>query len=276
MAEVGATHRDPLMALDISSSVQALPRSHGAAQLSRAEGRLRRLHQQGCLKILMPRNRCEAVVVNTAGGITGGDRLALGIHAGRGESLTVTTQAAERVYRSAGGAGQVSNLLTLDEGARIDWLPQETILFEGSALERRLTVEMAPGATLLAAESVVFGRAAHGETLRRFHLRDHWRIRRGDRLIHAEAMRLDGMPTGPATLAGVRAVATMILAAPGAEHGLDAARAAIPQGAEAGVSALPGLLVARFLAPSAQALRAALVPLIAHFRAGPPPRVWQL
>ncbi len=276
MAVVGQADRGPPMALDLSTSLTDLPRSHGSAGLSCGGGRLGRFHQQGCLKLLMPRGRAEAVVVNTAGGITGGDRLALDIHAGEGEALTVTTQAAERVYRSAGGAGQVSNLLTLGPGSRIDWLPQESILFEGAALERRLTVDMAESAILLAVESLVFGRAAHGEVLRRLHLRDHWRIHRGGRLIHAEAVRMDAMPAGAATLAGIRASATLILAAPGAEDGLDAARAVLPAGAEAGVSALPGLLVARFLAPSSQALRAALIPLIRHFRAGPPPRVWQL
>lgn len=258
------------------STFAAVPRSHGLAQLSRGEGRLRRLHQQGCMRILMPRGRAEAVLVNTAGGIAGGDRLRTEIHAGRGERLTLTTQAAERVYRSTGAAGRVANLLTLEDGARIDWLPQETILFEGSSLERRLTVTMAESATLLAVESLVFGRAAHGEVLRCLRLRDHWRIHRGPRLIHAEAVRLDAMPAGQATLNGVRAAATLILAAPGAADELDAARALIPQGAEAGISALPGMLVARFLAPSSQALRAALIPLIGHFRAGPPPRVWQL
>lgn len=246
------------MSLGISTST-AVPRSHGLARLSRSDGRLRRLHQQGCMRILMPRGRSEAVVVNTAGGIAGGDRLAAEIHAGSGERLTLTTQAAERVYRSTGEAGQVANLLTLEEGSRIDWLPQETILFEGAALERRLTVTMAESATLLAVESLVFGRAAHGEVLHRLHLRDHWRIHRGARLIHAEAVRLDAMPAGQATLNGARASATLILAAPGAGDGLDAARALIPEGTEAGISALPGMLVARFLAPSSQALRAALV-----------------
>lgn len=262
------------MAFD--SSLMALPRSFGSARLSRDAGRLVALHQQGCMKILMPRGRLEAVIVNTAGGITGGDRLSVQVDAGAGEALTLTTQAAERAYRSAGGAGRVTNELTLGEGARIDWLPQETILFEGSALERSLTVNMAESATLLAVEALVFGRAAHGETLRNLHLRDHWRIHRGGRLAHAEALRLDAMPNSAATLAGIRASATLLLAAPGAEGGLDAARALIPEGTEAGISALPGLLVARFLAPSSQALRGALIPLIRHFRAGPVPRVWQL
>ncbi len=264
------------MACDQPNPVQALPRSFGAVHLARAGGRLLRLHQQGCMKILLPRGRAEAVVVNTAGGITGGDRLAVRIEAGRDEALTVTTQAAERVYRSAGGTGQVDNELTLAQGARLDWLPQETILYEGSSLARRLSVRMAAGATLLALESLVFGRAAHGETLRHVSLRDQWRIWRDQRLIHAEAVRLDAMPASDATLAGIGASATLVVVAAAAEDACETARALVPEGAVAGVTALPGMLVARFLAPSSQALRAALIPMIRHFRAGPPPRVWQL
>lgn len=232
------------------------------------------------MKLLLPRGLTEAVVVNTSGGLTGGDRLALEVTAGKDETMTLTTQAAERVYRSSGGIARVSNDLVLDDGARIDWLPQETILFEGSAIERRLNVRMAESATLLALEILVWGRAAHGETLRNIHLRDHWRITRGRSLIHAEATRMDAMPDSPATLQGIRASATMIFVAPGATDGLDAARACIPVGSaspvEAGVTVLPGMLLARFLAPDSQSLRAALIPLIRHFRAGPPPRVWQL
>ena len=228
------------------------------------------------MKILLPRGGSEAVIVNTSGGITGGDRLQVAIDAGAAEALTVTTQAAERIYRSAGGFGQVLNDLTIEAGARIDWLPQETILFDGAALERRLTVRMAGDATLLALESLVFGRAAHGETIRRLHLRDHWRIWRDGRLTHAEAVRMDDMATSPATLEGARAIATLVFAARGAETARDAARALIPDGVEAAVTALPGMVLARLMAPSAQALRTAIIPLIRHFRAGPPPRVWQL
>lgn len=254
----------------------ALQRSIGSAELVRAEGRLVRLHQQGCMRLLLPRDTSEAVVVNTAGGITGGDQLDLSVKAGGGEAMTLTTQAAERVYRSAGGVGQVRTRLQIGEDGRIDWLPQETILFEGSALDRRLEVELKPRASLLAVESLVYGRAAHGETLRSLHLRDNWRIWHDGRLLHAEATRLNAMPTSAATLSGVLASATLVFAAPGAEDARSTARALISAGVEAGVSALPGMLVARFLAPTAQALRAALIPMIRHFRAGPPPRVWQL
>lgn len=251
-------------------------RSFGSAELVRAGGRLVRLHQQGCMRLLLPRHSSEAVVVNTAGGITGGDRLSLSVAAGSGEALTMTTQAAERVYRSAGGAGRVRTELKVAAGARIDWLPQETILFEGSALERRLEVSLEPGATLLALESLIYGRAAHGETLRHLHLRDNWRIWQGGALRHAEATRMDAMQGSAATLRGILASATLVFAAEGAEDARDTARGLIPDHVEAGVSALPGMIVARFLAPSAQALRSALIPMIRHFRAGPPPRVWQL
>lgn len=260
------------------TAAPAPPRSHGRAEIARDGGRLTRLYQGGCARLLMPRGGApEAVFVNTAGGLTGGDRIALSARLGEGEALTLTTQAAERIYRAAGDRAEVRNELTLGQGARLDWLPQETILFEGAALVRRLDARLAPGARLLAVESLVFGRAAHGETIRRLHLRDHWRIWRGDRLIHAESLRLDGMPGGPATLRGVRATATLVLAAPDAEHGRDAARAVLAGcGIPAGISALPGLLVGRMAAASGAALRAALIPLIRHLRGGEPPRVWQL
>lgn len=265
-----------MQATDLTSA--ALPRSFGRAEIARENGRLTRLYQQGCAKLLLPRHSpSEAVFVNTAGGITGGDRISLLARAGADEALTLTTQAAERIYRSSGATARVANDLTLGENARIDWLPQETILFDGASLERRLTVDMAASSRLLALESIVFGRAAHGEVITRLHLRDNWRIRRDGRLIHAEALRLDGMPATPATLSGIRASATLLLAAPDAEDLLDGARALLPAApVEAGLSALPGLLIGRFLAPSSQSLRGALIPLIRHLRGGPPPRVWQL
>ena len=260
----------------------ALPRSRGRAEIIRRDGRLGRLFQQGCSKILLPRSTgpmTEAVIVNTAGGVTGGDVIALSAEAGPNEALSLATQAAERIYRSSGGAARISTRLRLGAGARLDWLPQETILFDGAALERRLEIDMAADARLLALESLTFGRAAMGETIRRLHLRDDWRMRRDGRLVHAEALRLDAIPQTRATMAGVRASATLLYAAPDAEARRDAARAvlsaACPAAVEAGISAWRGLLVARLLAPSAQALRAALVPLILHLRGAPLPRVWQ-
>lgn len=254
-----------------------LPRSRGRAEIVRQDGRLARLYQQGCARLLMPKGGApEAVFVNTAGGLTGGDRVTLMARLGAGEALTLTTQAAERIYRAAEDQAQVRADLTLGPGARLDWLPQETILFDGAALTRRLEARLAPGARLLAVESLIFGRAAHGEAIRRLQLRDHWRIWQDDRLIHAESLRLDGLPDGPATLRGMRAMATLVLAAPDADSGSEAARGVLAGcGIRAGITALPGLLIGRITAASGAALRAALIPLIRHLRGGDLPRVWQ-
>lgn len=252
------------------------PRSQGRAALAFEGGRMTELYQQGCLKILLPRFGRDAVLVNTSGGLTGGDRLGVKISLGAHEALTVTTQAAERIYRAASDRAELHHSLHLAEGARLDWLPQETILFDASALARRLDVQVAQNAHFLGLESYVFGRAAYGEELDRLYLRDNWRITRGGRLLHAEALRLDHMPKTGATFAACRAAATVVLAAPEAELKQDAARACLPAALFAGVSVpCPGLLVARLMAASSQELRQALIPLLTLLRGAPMPRVWQ-
>jgi urease accessory protein len=220
------------------------------------------------------------VLINTAGGVTGGDRIEWLLAAGTGASLVATSQAAERVYRSAGGAARIETRLALAPGASLDWLPQETILFQDGRLQRRLEVEMAEDARLTALESLVLGRAAMGETVTRGAVSDQWRIRRGGRLVHAEALRLDGdlaaAAVGAATLGGGRGLATLLHVAPGAQHRLDEARALLAGCADvaAAASAKPGILVVRFLAAEARALRAALIRFLMEFRATPLPGVW--
>jgi urease accessory protein len=144
------------------------------------------LRQSGCLRALFPRdpggdtaNGVRAVVLNTPGGLTGGDRLDIRARAGAGARLTLTTQAAGRAYRVADGYGGVSVSLDIAAGGRIDWLPRETILFDRADLRRRFNVPMHGDAHLLAVEPVVFGRLAMGAPLRNSALRDSWRIRRG-------------------------------------------------------------------------------------------------
>jgi urease accessory protein len=263
-----------------------LQRARGRAEVavSRRDGRIRldRLYQEGCCKAILPRAEGpapEAVLINTSGGVTGGDRIGWRLEAGPGAALVATTQAAERVYRSAGGAAQVETRLVLGAGAALDWLPQETILFDGGRLARRLEVEMAEDARLLALECVLLGRAAMGETVAAGALDDQWRIRRAGRLVHAEALRLTGdiasAGAGPATLRGARAFATLVHVAPEAETRLDAARAALgAEGVLAAATAKPSVLIARWLSPDAQALRAGLIRFLIAFRAAPLPRVW--
>ena len=126
----------------------------------------------------------------------------------------------------------VENRLVAHAGAHIDWLPQETILFEGARLDRRLDVDLADGATLTAVEAVLLGREAMGEAARNAHLRDNWRIRRNGRLIHAEATTLSADPSerdGLSLLNGALAFATILHISPDAERRLEAVRALLPR-----------------------------------------------
>lgn len=247
--------------------------------------RLARLRQQGCAKAFLPRNPggpLEAVFVNTSGGIAGGDRLDWGVDVGPGATLVATTQAAERVYRSTGATARAAARLAVGADGRLDWLPQETILFEGARLRRRLDAELAADARLTALETVVLGRAAMGETLRAVFFCDHWRIRRDGRLVRAEALRLDeaALAAGgdPAMLAGGRALATLLCVEPGVEARLDAIRAMLAPSppVTAATSARDGVLAVRFLAPGHAPLKTALTRFLTAFRGGPPPRVWSI
>lgn len=267
--------------------VPTLQRARGRAEVAvrRRDGaiRLERLYQEGAAKARLPKEPGPvptAVLINTAGGIAGGDRFDIALSVGPGAALVGTTQAAERVYRSTGATARLGLRLSVAAGARLDWLPQETILFDRGRLERRLEVEMAEDAAVTLLETVALGRAAMGETVRTAHYVDQWRIRRGGRLVHAEALRLTGdlaALAGPAGLAGARASATLVHVAPGAGDRLDAARAALAgAGVAAAASAKGDVLIVRLLAGDHAPLRAALVGFLAAFRGAPPPRVWNL
>jgi urease accessory protein len=242
------------------------------------------LRQEGCGRLLFPARShldpVEAVVVNTAGGVTGGDRFAVSVKVREQAAVVVTTQACEKVYRSGGGAARISSTLTAAAGARLTWIPQETILFDGCRLERRLDAEIAPDAVFLACEAVILGRAAMGETLATAALRDSWRIRRGGRLVFAEETACDG---GWADAFAARAAlgpqagafATLVLASGDAQAKLDPARTLIDACAvEGGASLVDGLLVIRILAGAGLALRQAMLPLLELLMDARPPRIW--
>lgn len=244
---------------------------------------LDRLRQEGCLKARLPRPEDGAstslVTLNSAGGVAQGDRLAVHIAAGPGTSLTVASQAAERYYRSPGGApARVHSTLSAGPGAALEWLPQETILFEDCALDRRLDVDLAPDATFLGVETLVFGRALMGEVVRRAFLRDTIRLTRSGALLWHDAIRFDGPVQSvldrKAVADGGRAVATLVFATPDAAAALDRLRDALAPFA-AGASALDGLLIARIVAADGACARAAIVAGLAALRGGRPlPRVW--
>ncbi|MEM7270063.1 MAG: urease accessory protein UreD [Pseudomonadota bacterium] len=240
------------------------------------------LRQQGSAKALLPGRagaHLEAVLLNTAGGVTGGDRFLYRGEAGEHAAMTMTTQTAERAYRAQPDQiGRVETRLIAASGSTLNWLPQETILFDHAALDRRLEVDLATDATFLACESVVFGRAAMGERLIHLHFRDNWRVRRDGRLIFAEALRIDGDPdailNGQAALAGAGAMATALYAGTAAETKLTAVRAMLPE--TAGASAFEDKLVVRVLAADAFTLRRTTIPLIELLSGRKPPKVWML
>lgn len=249
-----------------------------------AASRVATLAESGPSRLRFPRGPgLEAVLINTAGGVACGDRFAVAVALEPGAAVTFTTTAAEKIYRSDGETAVLDVALSLAAGADLAWLPQETILYDGARLERRLCVDFAPDARLLLFEALVLGRTARGERLRAGRLAETWRLSRGGRLVLAEALRLEGDIAArldrPAIAAGAGALATLVLAAPDAEARLDEARARLKGAAgatcEAGVSAWNGLLVARFLAPDVAGLRRAAVPLIEGLRGAAMPRVWQ-
>jgi urease accessory protein len=244
------------------------------------------LFQEGCGKVRLPNTHSsalEAVLINTAGGITGGDHLQWAASVAAGGHLVLTTQACERSYRSTGDFARVETRLRVGAGAHLDWLPQETILFAASKLDRRLDADLDEGATLTAIESVLLGRDAMGEDAADALLRDTWRIRRNGRLIHAEATRIDATPeerTSRALLAGNGAFATIVhIAATSdrAEALRSSLRATMPPTQAIAASANGERLVIRAMAPSGLALRRLIVPVLIELTgAGSLPRLWHL
>ncbi len=260
----------------------------------RAEGRLRmrlavrprgteaiELSESGGYRIRFPRvGPCEAVMINTGGGMTGGDRLTVDIALDAGAEAVATTQSAEKLYRSTGASSMVDVRLALAGGSRLAWLPQESILFSGARLDRRFDIDIDPSATLTLCEAMIFGRVAMGETLGDGLIRDRWRVRRGGKLLFAEAIRLDGTLAGglahPTVAGDARAVATILHVAPDAEARLDEARAALANAtSDCGASAWSSMLVARFAGPSPSSLRKDVARFLETFLAAPLPRVWQ-
>ena len=270
-----------------------LQRGDGTVEmtLSAATGtsRLQHLYQKDPCRALFPKpltgDLVTAVVVTTSGGITGGDRLSIQLSVREGAAAVVTTQAAEKVYRSLGDDCRVDIRVTGDPGTWLEWLPQETILFDHSRLRRSTTIEAQPGAMLMAGDLLVFGRLAHGEVFKSGYLRDSWRVVCNGRLVWTDALRLDGnvtsVMTNTAGFAGTVSVATFIYVADDACHHLAVARDLLA-GCQAryGATCVNSVLIVRFLSSDPMALRVAFGEFWAGFRQRvrglPPklPRVW--
>ena len=224
-------------------------------------------------------------MVNTGGGMAGGDRALFAFACDAGAAATLTAAAAEKVYRADGDATRVAVRLGAAGGGALEWLPQETILFDGARLDRRFEVDLAADAAFLSVETLVFGRLAMGESVRRGALRDRWRVRRGGTLVFTDDVRIEGDMAAtldrPALGAGARAAATILLVSPDAETRLDGVRerlhAGPPEaaGMTAGASAWNGMLLVRALSPSPERLRGVIVSVVAALRGRAPPRSWQ-
>ena len=269
-------------------SAPALQRSHGQIRLTvkseNGVSRLGRLSQSGSARLLFPRSlsaAVEAVIVNTSGGLAGGDRFDVAADIADDARLVLTTQAAEKVYRSLDAAAETATRLTLGARSRLHWLPQEAILFDAARLNRRLDVAMAADAELLVAESVVFGRLARGEAMQSGHFADRWRVRRDGRLVFAEQALFGGDVaqhlTRAAVAGGGTAMCCALLVAPDAEARLERAREVMQAvaGREGGVSAWNGMLALRLVAAAGQILRERLRALLAAIRGLDVPAVWQ-
>jgi urease accessory protein len=239
-----------------------------------------RVFERGSLRVRFPRGPgCEAVLLNTGGGITGGDRLAIGLTLEAGAAATLTSQAAEKIYRSDGPPARIAMTACLGDDASLDWLPQETILFDRARVRRSIDVDLAKSSRLTMLETLVLGRIAHGESLTDAHWHDAWRIRRDGRLVFAETISLAGPISStmqrPAIGAGARAVATLLHLAPDAEEKLDAVRAQLDAASSlCAASAWNGMLVARFADADPQAVRRDCMAAVTAITGALMPRAW--
>jgi urease accessory protein len=268
-----------------SAAIFAANRARGAVRFDVAgiEGvtRRRQLHEAGSLRVRFPSpedDGLSAVLVNTAGGIAGGDRFDIDIVSGNDARLTVTTAAAEKIYRADGPAAELNVRLKSEGRSHLSWLPQETILFDRARIRRRFEIDLSEGASLLLCEIVVFGRAAMGERIQAGEFVDRWRLRRGGRLVFAENIRLDGDIGGKLASSAVAkggVAIGMALIVPGDEALVERIREASEGfGGEVGISAWNGFAMARFCALDAARLRADMMAVLGRASGSALPRLW--
>lgn len=240
-----------------------------------------RVREEGSLRVRFPgaaSAELEAVIVNTAGGVAGGDRFALDVTVEPGARLVVTTAAAEKVYRTLDSDATIDVTLTLGAMSSLAWLPQETILFNRARLRRTINIDLAEDARLLLVEAIVFGRAGMGEAVDDAGVFDRWRLHRGGRLIHTEAMRLDGAVAAklaqPAVADGGVAMATVLIVPADEAVAVGVRTLAGRFRGEVGVSAWNGFAVVRLCAADGAALRHDLVAVLTAVHQGSLPRLW--
>jgi urease accessory protein len=232
------------------------------------------LREAGATKVRLPRGSSEAILINVGGGLAGGDAFEFDISCAENAALTITTQAAERVYRSVGPAATLHSNIRVDENAQLFWLPNETILFDGANLQRSYAVSLSATAKFTAVEPVIFGRTEMGEVMSTVHLKDSWRIHREGKLVHAEEFSIGPrFPSSKSTLSGAYAMATVMYLADDAEQRIDAIRAILDENSAA--STWNGKLIARLMAIDDFHLRKALIPVMNVLAGGRAlPKIW--
>jgi urease accessory protein len=275
---------DALVTSLATSSVFEANRARGAVRFDvhARDGVTRRgvLHESGSLRVRFPSpedDGLSGVFVNTAGGVAGGDRFDIEITAADAARLTLTTAAAEKVYRAPGQTAELNIALKVAAGAHLGWLPQETILFDRARVHRSFDIALDETASLLLCEIVVFGRIAMGERMEQGEFVDRWRLRRGGKLVFAETVRLDGnigAKLGRSAVAKGGAAIGTALIVPGDEALVEKIREASESfSGEVGISAWNGFAMARFCAQDAARLRADMMAVLARTGAALP-RLW--
>jgi urease accessory protein len=266
--------RDRIFAANRAASRIAVMAEAGAGG-----SRARHVREEGSLRVRFPRagaDELEAVLVNTAGGIAGGDQIDIAFSVGPGARVVVIGAAAEKVYRSLGSDARVHIKLDVASGAALAWLPQETILFDRARVSRSIDVDLAADAQLILAEAVIFGRSGMGESVEHGHVLDRWRVRRDGKLLFADTLRLNGAIAEKLAMPACanRAVAVAsVLVVPGDDALVRSVRERAFFG-EVGISAWNGFALARLLADTGASLRQDLLTLLTLLRAGRLPRLW--
>lgn len=262
------------------------PRAKGSVALS-AKRRdkasvIDNLHQSGCMRLLFPHGgpTLDAVMINTSGGVTGGDDLTVSAAVGVGAAMTLTTQAAERAYRAQPGqTGRITTNLKVSAGGALQWLPQEILLFEGCNLDRQLNVAMAADARVLLVEPVIFGRAAMGEALHDITVRDRIAISRDELPLYLDGYNITGDAAAQLAQAaitqGMTAMASFVYVAPDAPAHQKHLRGILPE--TGGISLLADdVLVGRVVATDGYLLRRSLIPIIEQLSGAMVPKTWRL
>ena len=269
-------------------SIPALQRARGLLNISTQKAyqtntRLKNLRQEGSYRASFPRHsksNIETVIINTAGGVTSGDKFTATITAHESSQISITTQAAERIYRARDTlVGEIQTSLCLQKNAQLYWLPQETILFDGARLKRRLDVDLHSSAKFLMVEPLVFGREASGEKLLSGMLDDRVSISSNGQPIYIDRIKLKDNITDqlmrPALANNSHAVVSIVLVKPNAKLLLEPVRALLPQ--KAGASLLnDNILVVRMLAQDSHEMRTATFPILTLLTHNTVPKNWRL